>query len=214
MENNMMKLLSAIILTLSASISLAIEVQQGQIYPSGTYVESSQTGIGLTIPQGWQGAWPAGTEMFVLESTALKANIFMMMQPADENGLRGWMTGTIPLDANIQLLPASLPKKTGKVYTANYTVNGAPQLSGYIAAQIVPPSTGLAFIVLSADAAKLQNVKQVTANLANSLTIKQAAAPAQPQRKGESYQSGDGSYVSDGKCSYFSSSAGSISTCD
>jgi len=32
--------------------------------------------------------------------------------------------------------------------------------------------------------------------------------------KGRSYSSGDGTYVSDGNCSYFSTDAGSISTCD
>ncbi|VAW52439.1 hypothetical protein MNBD_GAMMA05-751 [hydrothermal vent metagenome] len=210
----MTKLWKILVLALSSSVCIAEQVQQGKIYPGGSYVESSQTGIGLTIPQGWQGAWPAGSEMFVLESTTLKANIFMAMQPADENELRGWMAGTIPLDASIQLQPASLPKKTGKIYTANYTINDAPQLSGYIAAQIVPPSTGLAFIVLSADAGKLQKVKRIAVSLANSLTIKQVVAPAPTQRKGEFYQSGDASAVSDGNCTYFSSGAGSISTCD
>ncbi len=209
-----MKIWIVIILTLNISVSLAVEVQQGKIYPGGVYVESSQTGIGLTIPQGWQGAWPAGTEMFVLESAALKANIFMAMQSSDENGLRGWMTGAIPLDARTQLMPASLPQKTGEIYTANYTVVGAPRLSGFIAARIVPPSNGLAFIVLSADARKFQKVKQVAVSLANSLTLKQVVAPSHGKKQGEFYKSGDGAYVSDGKCSYFSSDAGSISTCD
>jgi len=206
-----MQLWKILVFTLSTAC-LAEEVQQGKLYPGGAYVESSQTGIGLTIPQGWQGAWPPGSEMFVLESASLKANIFMAMQPADENGLRVWMSNAIPLDASIRLMPASSPKKAGNVYTANYTIAGAPQLSGYIAAQIVQPSSGLAFIVLSADASKLPRVKQVTLSLANSLTIKQPAV--QPQRSSEFYQSGDGAYVSDGKCSYFSSDAGSISTCD
>ncbi|VAX01255.1 hypothetical protein MNBD_GAMMA21-1980 [hydrothermal vent metagenome] len=215
----MMKFLSAIMLTLSTSVSLAVEVQQGQIYPGGTYVESSQTGVGLIIPRGWQGAWPAGSDVFVLESTGLKANIFMTFEQGTEAGLRNLMSNRIPLDASTQLVPASSPKRTGNIYTANYTVAGAPQLSGFMAAQILPSSLGVAFIALSADASSMRQVKQVTLQLANGLTVKQPVANQSTARSGgsgksEFYQSGDASAVSDGNCTYFSSGASSMSTCD
>ena len=213
----MMKFLSAIMLTLSTSVSLAVEVQQGQIYPGGTYVESSQTGVGLIIPRGWQGAWPAGADVFVLESTSLKANIFMSFEQGTEAGLRTLMSKTIPLDASTQLIPTSTPKRTGNIYTANYRVAGAPQLSGFMAAQILPSSLGVAFTALSADAATMQQVKRVALQLANGLTVKQPVAGQSASRSGgksEFYQSGDASAVSDGNCTYFSSGAGSISTCD
>jgi hypothetical protein len=192
---------------------MAEEIQQGKLYSGGTYVESSQSGVGLTIPQGWQGAWPSGAEMFVLESADLKANIFMAFEQGDEAGLKAMMSNPIPLDLTIQLVPASSPKKIGKIYTANYTVAGSPQLSGYVVAQILPSSLGVAFIVLSANASKMRQVEQVTLKLANSLTVKPPVSP--PSGRGsEFYQSNDASYVSDGECSYFSSDAGTISTCD
>ncbi|PCJ86860.1 MAG: hypothetical protein COA54_07085 [Thiotrichaceae bacterium] len=170
-----MHLWKILLIVLSSTTCFAEEVQQGKIYPAGAYVESSHTGIGLTIPQGWQGAWPSGSEMFVLESTALKANIFMAMQASDENSLKVWMSNTIALDTSVQLQPASSLKKAGNIYTANYTVVGAPQLSAYIAAQIVPPANGLAFIALSADATKTRQVEKVTRTLAGALTIKPVA---------------------------------------
>ena len=171
-----MKYISFLLWLLPATVCLAVEVEQGKLYSSGTYVESSQTGVGLTIPKGWQGAWPPGSEIFVLESAALKANIFMVLQPGDEAGLKSLLSNTIPLDSGIQLVPASSPKKTGKIYTANYTVTGAPQISAYIAAQILPPSLGIALIALSADASTTLQVKQATLKLASSLVVKQAAA--------------------------------------
>ena len=213
----MMKFLSAIILLLSTSVCMAVEVQQGVIYQSGTYVDSSQTGVGLTIPRGWQGAWPAGSDVFVLESARLKANIFMTLEQGNEAGLRTLMSNPIPLDARTQLVPASTPKRTGNIYTANYSVAGAPQLTAFMAAQILPPSRGVAFIALSADAATMQQVQQVALQLANGLTVKQPVAGQSASRSGgksEFYQSGDASAVSDGNCTYFSSGAGSISTCD
>jgi len=166
------KFLKVIVLVLSTSVCLAEEIQQGKLYPGGAFVESSQTGVGLTIPQGWQGAWPQGSEMFVLESTTLKANIFMTFEQGDEAGLKTFLSNPVPLDARTRLVPASPPKKEGKVYTANYTVAGAPQLSAYIAAQILPPSMGVAFIALSADKSTTRQVEQVTLKLANSLTVK------------------------------------------
>ena len=39
-----------LLLLLSTTTCIAEEVQQGKIYSAGAYVESSQTGIGLTIP--------------------------------------------------------------------------------------------------------------------------------------------------------------------
>ncbi|MFV2056803.1 MAG: hypothetical protein ACC707_10065 [Thiohalomonadales bacterium] len=212
-----MKFLNVIILLLSTSACMAVEVQQGQIYSGGTYVESRQTGVGLIIPRGWQGAWPQGAEAFVLESAALKANIFMSFEQGTEAGLRKLMSSPIPLDSSTQLIPASRPKRTGNVYTANYTVAGAPQLTGFMAAQILPSSLGVAFIALSANAATKQQVNQVALRLANGLTVK-APVPNQPaarsKGKSEFYQSGDASIVSDGECTYFSSGAGSINTCD
>ncbi len=127
------------------------------------------------------------------------------------------MSNPIPLDAHIQLVPASLPKRTGNIYTANYSVAGAPQPTGFMAAQILPSSLGVAFIALSADATTIQQVKQITLQLANGLTVKQPIANQSTSRSGgksEFYQSGDASVVSDGDCTYFSSGAGSISTCD
>ncbi len=168
-----MKVFKVIFLLLISAVCMAVEVQQGKLYSGGTYVESSQTGIGLIIPQGWQGAWPQDSEMFVLESRDLKANIFMTFEESDEAGMKALMSNTIPLDATIQLVPASPPKKTGNIYTASYTVVGAPQLSAYIAAQILSPSLGVAFIAMSVDASKVRQVKQVTLKLANSLTVKE-----------------------------------------
>jgi len=212
-----MKFLSAIILLLSTSVSTAVEVQQSKTYSGGTYVESSQTGIGLVIPRGWQGTWPQDSELFVLESVNLKASIFMTFEQGDEAGLRSLMSNTISLDARTRLVPTSSPKKTGTIFTANYTVTGAPQLTGFIAAQILPPSRGVAFIALSADASTASQVKQVTMQLANGLAVKPPGGNQAAVRSGgkiESRQSGGASIISDGKCTYFSSGAGSISTCN
>ena len=180
-----------LLLSLSIPVCVAEEVQQGMLYPGGSFVESRQTGIGLTIPPGWQGAWPQGTEMFVMESANLEANIFMVLQQGDEAQLKALMSSPIQLEQGIQLIPATAAKKTGNTYTANYTVTGAPQLSGYIAARILPPSTpstGVAFIAISANASKSGQVKGVTLKLVNGLDVKKPVTAGNTDSKPGSWQ--------------------------
>lgn len=102
-----MKIISLLLLLLPAVVCQAVEVEQGKLYSAGTLVESSQTGEGLTIPPGWQGAWPVGSELFVLESTELKANIIMAFQPGSETTLYTLLSNTIPLDTTTQLEPVA-----------------------------------------------------------------------------------------------------------
>ena len=108
-----MKIFKLIVLslTLSTCACLAEEIQQGKLYLAGTYVHSSQTGIGLTIPQGWQGAWPPGSEMFILESADLNANIFMLVEIGNSTGLMSLLSNPIPLDSSITLVPIFSPEK-------------------------------------------------------------------------------------------------------
>ena len=104
----------------------------------------------------------------------------MVSDIGDDAGLIALMSNPIPLDSSVTLVPISAPKKTGNTYTAKYSIVGAPKVSGYIAARILPSSLGAAFIALSADASTTQQVEQVTLKLANSLTVKQTQLLTSP----------------------------------
>ncbi len=178
-----------IFFSLGVSVCNAEEVQQDKLYSAGSLVESSAAGVALTIPSGWQGAWPQGSDMFVLESTALEANIFMTLQQGeDEVTLKATMSAAIPLDQGVQLVPSSTPQKAGDIYSNNYSVAGTPQLSAFIAARVFPNSLRVAFIALSANASKSTQVNRITLSLVKGLVVKTPTASANTDSGADSWQ--------------------------
>jgi len=172
-----MKLLTCLLLLCVTPVCLAVEVQQGKQYAGGAYVESSQAGIGLSVPMGWKGTWPTGTEVFMLESRALKATVFMTFEQLDDAGIRALMSNPVPLDTMTRLVPKSPVRMTGKVYTAQYTVDGAPELSAYITARAIRPALAVAFIAMSADASTVTEVERIALKLATNLKVNTPATP-------------------------------------
>ncbi|MCG8614531.1 MAG: hypothetical protein MI864_28800 [Pseudomonadales bacterium] len=128
----------------------SIEVQQGVVYPSGTRVESAQLGAAFTIPEGWQGAWPSGSEFFLLESRHLQANLFMMFDEVDQQQLLQIMSQSIPLDSGIQLIPNKQPITKNGIIAAPYTVKGSPTpLNAYVAGRELRQGLSVAIVALS-----------------------------------------------------------------
>lgn len=158
-------------------LSLAVEVQQGQRYDGGTRVESSELGIAFTIPQGWIGAWPAGSEMFILESQDPPGNIFVYIDQGDMATLKDLVAAPIPLDGDTLMQPVGSPKVDNNVVSADYTVSfrGQPY-QGHIAGRVVRGNTAVAFIAL-ADSTNSGSVNKIADRLAQSLAVSEPSAP-------------------------------------
>lgn len=171
----MRNLICAVLLTFLGNSILAVEVQQGVVYNSGTRIESSQIGVAFTIPESWQGAWPNGSQFFVLESSTLKANLFLMFDQVSKQQLQQIMSQTIPLDSGISLQPISRPINHSDRLESHYSVMGAPQaMSAFVSGREFRPGFSVAVIALSQSNNKA--VEQIASSLIGSIETKAITA--------------------------------------
>ncbi|WP_431686447.1 hypothetical protein [Hahella sp. NBU794] len=154
--------------SLCATSATAVEVQQNQLYEGGTLIESGSLGLSFKVPDGWQGAWPAGSELFVLESQALKANIFVYIDQSGEQALMQQMAQPVPLDASVVLYPKSAPQKRNGRLTADYSIGNMPNMEGRISAVTGKGSTSVALIAV-ADQSTAAQVWKVAETVASSV---------------------------------------------
>lgn len=179
---NLRKIIASVVLcccSVASFESFALEVKQGVIYQAGTLVESSELGAAFNIPQGWQGAWPPGTEFFVLESSNLQANMFMLFDTLSKQQLSEQMSQTIALDGGIALQPQGAPTSKNKLLSGRYTVIGSPQsMQAYVVAREL--RTGLSVALIALSRASASQVDQVADSLLAAMQSR-AVKLAQPQ---------------------------------
>lgn len=167
----------------------AVELQSGVIYPAGTTIEVSQMGVSLTIPRGWQGVLPEGTEIFVMESDELQARLFLMIEAIGQQQLKQALSGPLPLSAGIVLQPVSKPRETRGLLEADYTaLNMGQSVPAFVSARVLKPQLSAAAIVLPANQG--DQLKQAASRIVksiNTVTVAEAA-PAMPSAAASSWQ--------------------------
>ena len=133
-----------------SAVASAAEIQQGQQYAGGALLESSEAGIALRVPEGWQGAWPAGSEMLILAIPDGTGYIFVHVAEMNEGGAAELMSQPVPLGDGIVLHPeSSAAKDADGLIAAPYSVTGTPQpWTAQINTRIGPHGVGAAFITL------------------------------------------------------------------
>lgn len=177
------KIASIVVLLVLSKAALAVEVQQGVVYGGGTHIESSQVGVSFTIPQGWQGAWPNGSQFFILESSTLKANLFLMFDQVSKQKLQQIMSQTIPLDSGISLQPLAKPVPFGDRIEARYSVMGSPQaMDAFVSGRELRPGFSVAVIALSQGNGKA--VEQMASKIISAMETKAIASPQQAKTSG------------------------------
>ncbi len=132
----------------------AVEVEPGQLYEEGTRLEASDLGVAFTIPQGWRGALPNGSEVFVLQPVAdPMVYILAMGEEATRDELASTMAAPIPLGDGLWLHPTGAVGERDKALTGRYEVRGAPNpLVAYAEALTGPSSISVAYILIAAPA--------------------------------------------------------------
>ncbi len=132
----------------------AVEVQVGQIYTGGTRLEVAGLGVAFTVPQGWRGALPAGSEVFLLQPQS-DPNVYIlaMGEQATRAELAAMMAEQIPLGDGLTLSPSGGVTERGKALAARYQVfGGASQLSAYGEALAASHGVGVAYVLIAAPA--------------------------------------------------------------
>ena len=160
-----------------SSLLFAVELQTNQLYTGGTTVESSSIGLGLKIPEGWQGGLPAGSSLFIIESSALQASILLYAEQMTKSRLQQTMQQQIPLDANTVLVPVSPPRNEGELLVADYQIPSNPNLKARVIGRTGNNGLSVALISVSAGG-QTDSVWQTTKQLSLQLQFfqpKQAA---------------------------------------
>ncbi len=167
----------------------AVEIQSGVIYPAGTTVESSQIGVSLTIPQGWQGVLPQGAETFVMESAELQARLYLVIEAVSQQQLEQALSEPLALGGGIVLHPVSKPRNNRGLLEADYSVLDMGQsISAFVSARILKPQLGAVVIVLPANQGG--QLKQAASRIIESIETLALpeAAPAMPSAGANSWQ--------------------------
>ena len=161
----------ALILFCSPPI-LAVEIQQGKLYPADTLLESSTAGLSLTVPSGWQGSWPVNSEVVVLGSEEAQAYIFIHVDELKDEDIDEFFTTNLPLDNGLTLHLERREKQQESLYRGDYSVRGSQQpLMGHVTVRKGPHEIGAALIAVSAPETA-QSVKQVVYKVAKGMTFK------------------------------------------
>lgn len=150
---------SLIALTISgvvaaSAVAHAVEVQVGQVYSGGTWLESSELGVAFTVPPGWRGAWPAGSEVFVLQPESdPSVYILAMGEEATREDLAATMAAPISLGDGLSLSPTGQVTNRGKALVGRYqVVGGAHRLDAYGEAVAGAHGVAVAYILIATPA--------------------------------------------------------------
>ncbi len=164
------------LLTFFLTFVQAVEIQQGQQYTAGTLLESSEAGLALSVPDGWNAGWPQGSQMLLLVRVDNQAYIFTYVDEFTISSARQLMSKPIPLGDGILLTPESVPTtEADATLVADYRVSGTPQsLQGRILTRIGQHGVGVAFIAIGTTKAFTDAV-DIAASLIESVQFKQPA---------------------------------------
>ncbi len=102
----------------------AVELSPGVLYESGTKVQSSELGLSLTIPSGWQGALPQGVDAFIMQKQGAQDTVLVRADQVDKQSILAMMNQPITLDEGVILMPIGKAVERSGVIEGKYSVSG------------------------------------------------------------------------------------------
>jgi hypothetical protein len=105
-------------------ILCAVELSPGVVYEAGTIVQSSELGLSLTIPSGWQGAWPQGVDAFIIQKQGAQDIILVQGDQVDKQTIVSMMNQPIALEQGITLIPVGKAVEKSGIISGKYSVSG------------------------------------------------------------------------------------------
>ncbi len=129
----------------------AVEVVQDQIYPGDTRLEASELGVAFTVPSGWRGVWPGGSEGFVLQPESDPAvHILALGEEGTRAELAAMMGAPVDLGEGFSLDPTGAVTERGQVLIGRYRVRGgASELSAYAEALAGEHGVAIAYVLIA-----------------------------------------------------------------
>jgi hypothetical protein len=163
----------------------AVELSIGGVYQAGTTVQSSEAGLSLTIPSGWQGAMPQGVNAFVIQKLGAQDTILVQAEQMDKQSVMALMNQPITLDQGMTLMPLGKNTEKSDVITGIYSVSGQyANAKGEIKAVVGKYGISVAFIGLGFSAGEPE---KTLAKLAKTVRFE---APKQAQQNQPGVASG------------------------
>ena len=105
----------------------ATEIEPGRVYDGGARLQVGEYGVTFTVPTGWRGALPQGSEYFIMEPTGGGA---MLLATGDEGSLaelRTLLSAPLDLGDGIILRPTGSLAVEGSEVRGQYRAEGSAQ---------------------------------------------------------------------------------------
>lgn len=118
------RLIIMVFILVSTPNLYAVELSPGVLYESGTRLQSSELGLSLTIPSGWQGALPQDVDAFVIQKQGAQDTILVRADQVDKQSILSMMNQPIALDQGMILMPMGKAVEKPGVIEGKYTVSG------------------------------------------------------------------------------------------
>ncbi len=147
------------VLTVAASLAVvalaathaAAQIEPGRIYTGGQQISDPETGLRLTLPDGWRGRLSPDGLSFLLESEEGGGYIVVLGDELTEAEARTQMAQPLDLGDGIVLTPAGPIQDVAAGHlSARYSVSGPPsEFVGTVDVRLTQSGLGVAFILLS-----------------------------------------------------------------
>lgn len=181
------------LMTLVGQTGTAEELEQGRLYEGGTEVTSESLGIRFVIPSGWQGGWPPGSKLFILESAEFGARILLYIDEGTFSEMRAQATSPIQLDRQTTLTPTGALAEKNGILHPQYTVS-QPNVAASILGREVRPDLLITATTL-AQSAQFAQVETFARQLIEGFS---ATAPPAQQASGAFGAKAQGSWHTQG----------------
>lgn len=160
---------SLLVVALTASPA-ASQIEPGRVYNGGDQIRDPDSGLTLTLPDGWRGALAPDGASFQMEPLTADAFLVVIADLLTEEEARSQMTQPVPLGNGVVLTPAGEIREIAERHlSASYAVSGAPaELQGTVDVRLTQDGLGVAFVLLTPEGSSdthLASMRQLALSL-------------------------------------------------
>lgn len=166
-------------LLVATATATGAQIQPGRIYNGGEDISDPESGLKLTLPNGWRGRLAPDGGSFIMESDAGGGYMVVIADLLTEAEARQQMTEPVDLgDGVVLTLDGEVQAVASGHLAANYSVAGpSTPFTGTVEVRLTQSGLGVAFVLLSPPNVA-QSHREVLREFAFSLGVGAPAAQA------------------------------------
>lgn len=127
----MKSLVFVFLILLLTAPALAVEPQVNVQYRNGETIEYKPAGASFTLPSGWLGILPEGSNFFVIGHDTHPGMVLVTVEEAGLEEVRNVFAAPIPVDEGVTLVIEGEPEVSGKRISANFNIRSSdPSAAG------------------------------------------------------------------------------------